>query len=599
MTYSREIVKGTSLVRSRGSSPALDLVLDEVVETAGAATTGADALRHLASLGGRRSPSVGIGGLPGFERLVADAVLDDGEWLVCRDLDPSDGRLALGLRPDGRPVLGGVDVPAGDRATSIAITGPRLAATVRRCASVARQRALAEDAEAAAEVEAWGDAGRRAAIDLVEDALLHTAPVLLHVRDATFTNFGAAPNLCGKELSWASPRSALSRLRDDPRGADSEQRILLVALRYLVACGGPAWIEEMNGQQLDVGAARRLAQHRLATYERLSGDAAGVHATPELVEALSAARSAAIRGADDRGTLRFRQIEGISFRKAEQWTSCEPASATAVPTGAIAALAVTGASARTIGELDRALDADWVRRVTRIESDELLRCGAEQLLADLLRSVIDDTEADFAMSRGVRDVRTFAALEAAGCLAEVEGWDLDDYFCLVLPAERLLDTGVCTASSLVDGLAAIAGRMRFNSWHFLPPSTLGEIDPRRDHFYSPVVPDLAEWVDQRHQGHVEQHVRFSIRYPLAVRSWGSEHAGLADVRVCRRAAPFTATDLRVVRSYALVVQAVSSALLRNAEAIDADFVFSSFDRAWSERLVAAGRPSSALGSSLV
>jgi hypothetical protein len=72
------------------------------------------------------------------------------------------------------------------------------------------------------------------------------------------------------------------------------------------------------------------------------------------------------------------------------------------------------------------------------------------------------------------------------------------------------------------------------------------------------MPDMAEWVDQFHGGHVRAAVRYSIRSPgpeildVPLRISGHEFRGFYDVRVVRiEGAPFGIEDLKIVRAHSI------------------------------------------------
>jgi hypothetical protein len=84
----------------------------------------------------------------------------------------------------------------------------------------------------------------------------------------------------------------------------------------------------------------------------------------------------------------------------------------------------------------------------------------------------------------------------------------------------------------------------------------------------PTMPDMAEWVDQFHAGHVRAAVRYSIRSPgpeildVPLRISGHEFRGFYDVRVVRiEDVPFTIEDLKVVRAHSVWMGHIWRAIL--------------------------------------
>jgi hypothetical protein len=115
----------------------------------------------------------------------------------------------------------------------------------------------------------------------------------------------------------------------------------------------------------------------------------------------------------------------------------------------------------------------------------------------------------------------------------------------------------------VRTLAAYSARMRFNTWHYLP-HTLGIADraaSRPDWFFAPTMPDLTDWSDQHHTGHVAFGVRYAIRVPIGIEYDGRPLPGLYDLRVMRTGAPpFTFGDLRRAVAAGLLLRQLYQAM---------------------------------------
>lgn len=575
------------LSAQRASSPALAELLEEVVDSSDRAADVSEALHVLASLDGRRDAASGVAGLPAKERARYGAAEE-----LCAGLPnevgiaPGGSVWSIGLRCDGRPFLSDALPPEHSVVARRRIAvNDALERRVAVAAGVLTRIEEADDAEAIAHVERLGPEGIAERLAVVYDALVHTAPLILFARGETYTNYGTDPNLAGKEIAPYSERCALAGVIDGT--ASLEECQVFVCLDLLVRFGGPPWMEAFNGVQLGVSTVRSFAAERLGRYRELRGRRAVSPPAEDdgLARVLHAERAALDTEARDRGIIRHRKIEGIGFRKTEEWTRIP------VPPELPERLAVVldrayGRRVRTVDDL-LVTDRDWVAEATVADRDGLFPTAAEGLLGELLTAAIDDLEADYSMTRGVRDVAAFVSLEREGRLALVEHWDLDAYYCMVMPRADTSGALQTAPTRMVESIVAIAGRMRYNSWHFVPPSTIAEIDVRRDYFFAPLLPDLAEWVDQRHRGHTEQQVKHSIRYPVAVPSVSGEHGGLADLRVCRRSRPFGESDLLISHTYAMAIRGLLAGLFANADVIAPGFTFGAYDEDWSARLVAS------------
>jgi hypothetical protein len=132
-----------------------------------------------------------------------------------------------------------------------------------------------------------------------------------------------------------------------------------------------------------------------------------------------------------------------------------------------------------------------------------------------------------------------------------------DFFCCIVGSSHLARQFGSRLSG--DVFRAVQARMQFNRWHFIPGNfPRSSVPDNRHYFYPPTMPDLAEWVDQFHAGHIRAAVRYSIRSPgpeildVPLRISGHEFRGFYDVRVVRiEGAPFTIEDLRMVRAHSI------------------------------------------------
>lgn len=374
------------------------------------------------------------------------------------------------------------------------------------------------------------------ALDRIAYALTHMAPVLFYVDDRVYTNLDKSGSLPGKSLSVDDPRCLLRRLRERPVDEwDPVDTCFVVCLDALLASGPPVRAEEFNGAQLLPGPLREFLTGRITAYGALpSGSELG-----SLAAQCAAARAAAL----DAGATPYRVINGLNLHKREELLP-EPAP-------------VPWPIARQVARFRQARYAPAG-----------FGSGFEAALHDLLRLTAEEFEADVAMSRGPR--RLPALLDDPFALRT------NDFFCCVVPRAAFDRWFGGDRDGLARALAAYSARMRFNTWHYLPHS-LGIADARlrEDWFFAPTMPDITEWSDQQHTGHVAFGVRHAIRVPFGITHGGRFHPGLYDLRLMRTGSPpFTVADLRGAI-------AVAGELARLYEEFLPDI--DDFDRDWYQR----------------
>jgi hypothetical protein len=169
----------------------------------------------------------------------------------------------------------------------------------------------------------------------------------------------------------------------------------------------------------------------------------------------------------------------------------------------------------------------------------------EGVLHEFLTAAAEAFDADVSMSRGPQ---TFDPLRAEpGPDADPFGLGTGDFYCCVTPRQAFVQRFGQDRQGLVRALSAYSARMRFNTWHYLPHTlAIAEREPgREDWFFAPTMPDVAEWSDQHHTGHVTFGVRYAIRVPFGIRYDGRALPGLYDLRLMRTSPPpFTVAELR-------------------------------------------------------
>ncbi|MCX4527182.1 MULTISPECIES: hypothetical protein [unclassified Streptomyces] len=456
-----------------------------------------------------------------------------------------------------------------DYQVELALAKDRWYASVSDC----RQWLMAADAD-----------GRRALLDVLTEAALRTAPFILYAGGRRYTNFRDQNNLTGKTLRPGHPDCVLSSLATVPLELWSDSDVLLVVcLTLLVRSAGYGRIEEANGTQLTLDHVALLLERTRTAYNAASGAlppvpapaSHGVAALGELARAL-AGRRGELMGS---GVQLYREIYGPLMHKIERVAGPVKDDALRLEAELCARLRerlpVTG---DTLAGQTAGLEAapGWLA----VPHGEF-GTGLESLVYETVRAAAEVFDADFAMSRGMRSLPALVAALRSESFSEIAGWEIPHFFCCVVPSPEARRLFGGSAAHLADTSWAISSRMQYNSWHFLVGNLpkVPEI-AARDHFVPPVIPDIAYYSDQHHNGHVAARVRFTVRSPQAVEVLGRKFNGFMDLRLLRcEGLPFDEQDLLAAhRTSGFIAGATSLAATLVAGGTDVEVT--SFDSPW-------------------
>ncbi len=521
-----------------------------------------EVLADLLSFGGRLPLGDGADALAELDRRLWEALASRPE-IVLSPEPPSRGTVLeafsneLGrvhLRPAGlpRPDYG---PRAGPHTHGWIAVPPEL----YREARAAADAALAEEAALRTRCDALFASDPELAdpdrvLDAVDDAVRHVEAVMLYLDDEllalierhkTLIDSNGRPGLC-------------SRLRGrNPCSWTSGERLAVVALRALFLSGRSIRFEEFNGKEL---TARRLLaklSELARAYEPFGLELPAADAGPL---ALAASIGRAAQRAIGQPRLRYRYVNGLTFFKAERWTRVADTPDLPLPARVLALHeAWLGRPPEGTPEevFDRLAEAAVYGRVELPDeafSGRAATTPVELLMEEMVVAVLFAAGADYSMSSSLRDLRWLTVADRA---ARLEGIvDLEPrphFFCAVASRPGL-------AAELGERLAphvyhAVQARMEFNRWHFIPGNfPESEVPRTRHYYYPPVMPDLAEWSDQRHSGHKRGGVRYSIRTPgpdmgePPLTLAGQAYRGFYDLRAVRmEGSPFNVAEMLAVR----------------------------------------------------
>jgi hypothetical protein len=529
-----------------------------------------EAVETALTLGGHVPREVSLRALATRAACAVEALWGAGWRLSDHRCQPltSDGPVAfageIGLGTDGRLRI---RTPADPPLSGTALVGRPRAVSWPAGALVRYTEALnlAQDrnARALADCRTWlehlGDAERDAQLERLREATLRTAPVVLYQEGQPYTNFRDRNTIVGKTLWPGHPDCVFSRLKGMPVHLWCDEDVLLVVcLLLLIRSGGAGRIEEANGTELNLDNVAHVLHRIRRDYDAVG---AGPPLRPAQTVTVAALHDLAGRLAEARDRVirerqLYREIHGVLLNKVERVAARTGADVEwrerALVDRLTHRLPMVG---RCLDHLGAALAVapGWL---TRPHGE--FGTGLESLVFEAVTASTEVFGADFAMSRGMRDLTALVTAMRRADWATIVGWELPDYFCCVVPsaqAERHFPGGV---TQVADVAWAMSSRMQYNSWHFVP-GNLPEAAARcrRDFFIPPTMPDLAYFSDQHHHGHVTARVRFTVRSPQAVAILGRTFKGFIDLRLLRcDGEPFVEADLLAAhRLSGLIAQA--------------------------------------------
>jgi hypothetical protein len=520
-------------------------LLMEVARTALQQHSAVAAADHLLTYNGRTPLSMGISSLP-VPALAAYSILRDHDvhlvpkrgmaatsWLfLCKD-----GRVSLtepNTARSGSPAQDVVGIPI-----NLFWSDDALALFQQK--RLALQRQANEDL---IEVREWlqsisADELKRVLTEL-HMACAHAAPLLLYVNESVYSNF-RKNNLTGKVLLPSSEQSLFNQLPISARDRWSGDDAIFIYCAHLVMrSGGASRLEELNSTQLLPYRVAEYLARKAGQYRAFGG--LNLDVTPPRGYEAKENRAnilAANRAVMASRCLPYRRIWGLTLNKQENFLSPD-----VIRLSESEILPQIGLSIRD--RWGHQVDShtawllflqDWVPLVVagRIEVHQAIFANPfEELLHNIVQTIVAYTKADIGMTRGMRSLLSLSDALSRQVWQEVVDWELPYYYCCVVLSDRIVNDFAESPEQLADMLWAIAARMQYNAWHFIPGNLpVCDAVTQRDYFFPPTVPDISEWSDQHHRGHVVNGVRFAIRAPIPVTVGGRSFAGFADVRLMR------------------------------------------------------------------
>jgi len=323
-------------------------------------------------------------------------------------------------------------------------------------------------------------------------------------------------------------------------------REFIFCLIIMGKSGAQTRYEEFNNTNLSIAS---LHEHLVAKYRAFSKDYANYNVSEilELAEKLKKVREQRLQD-----KFVYRLINGITLNKQEVVSHKLILQEQVLPNCLITFFSKYGIRVRCLRELSKACD-ELYRKYQYATSNELYPTVVEELLGKIVESARDELDSDIAMTRGIRDISGFVSRHVAGDYQSIINYKPLDYFCYVNVSKEV-ESRIET-NSLLKIVNAIAARMRFNSWHYVPGNFDKKLAGIRDYYIPPVLSDIANNSDLHHSGHVHARVKHSIRSPESISIQGHVYKAFVDLRLMRMSGePYSESDLRLANYYTAMIK---------------------------------------------
>jgi len=441
-----------------------------------------------------------------------------------------------------------------------------------------------EQAELDGILRRWADLGVLAArVREVADWVDRVETVLIYVGEETYSRSDAGTSTLLRDgLLTRLERSTLDTWT-------ASERLFVASMHLLFATGRAIRFEEFNGRQLTATALRTWLVTMWRRYAYAIGAPIPANLAGHPMELLAKEVGELSEAVNRSPWIRFRRITGLTFTKTEVLAELpRPRRSHCTLPALIGQFAEQAAGYAPDPALpaERAM-AQIVDAILTLPEDQA-RQGVERLLATIVYAAVVDLDADYAMSSAVRDISRLAP-DQDSRLGSILCLRKPDFFCCVIPhPSRLSDR---TEADISRVLWLVAQRMQYNRWHFVPGNfERAEVPRQRHYFFPPALPDLAEFSDLWHGGHVAAEVRNSVRAPGA-QLWrealdvgGSAHRGCFDIRAVRMSdEPFRREHLWTAVRYSGLVDALWRGVAARVNDGSAVPSITAFDRGWYER----------------
>ncbi len=388
-------------------------------------------------------------------------------------------------------------------------------------------------------------------LDFIYKNIYHIDPIIIYVNEQILSTFYFASNLYkdrrNSHLNLTNIEGStylLEKLYSLSVSEWSHEEMVFVYCAYwLLKTNNPSRIEEFNGCQLSVKRVHIFLNKKINLYSQklnLKADQQYKSTIPDKIETLQSLDIKILSNFQ-----KYRIMNGINLNKKELLMPKISHDKSNFP------IQLNGFFKDNYGmdieNYDNSYDFfyDWLSTQFLLNESDKELTPVEEVLRHFCLEAVEQLNADIAMTRGVRNFKSLIELTNNESYNEICKWSPSDYYCCVTPSKRLQEELKGKESIISNISKAVSRRMQYNCWHFIPGNLpIEQVPANRHFFFPPQFPDIAEWSDQHHLGHVNSSVRFSIRSPESLRIGNFNYNGMIDLRVMRKSgSTFTISDL--------------------------------------------------------
>lgn len=410
-------------------------------------------------------------------------------------------------------------------------------------------------------IRALMDVESRGALDTLLcqmiDAVQRVEAVFWYVNDLYFAAVERFTNL----VDTRRRGGVLNELKGKPLSIWTQDcKFLVAALHCLFLSGKSIRLEEFNGTNVTASSIHI----RLRALARMYTPGVGADTLPGPIFALARLIGKSSTQFIGRTQIRYRETNGISFRKVERLTlSSTLAVHHDFGVGSLEQEWLGSKTGRHIYAvmLDLSDHAIEAAVASATAGSELLPsvCKLDTLLEAVVASAVVTSHSDYGMSSAVRTPNSLYHNSVPEIANSVLNLTPNDFFCCIVCTAGLAERYEERLSKEV--FRPVQARMQFNRWHFIPGNLPRDtIKDGRHFFFPPTMPDIANWSDQFHAAHATAGVRYAVRAPgpdthqPPLYVCGIPYRGFYDCRVVRTdGQPYTVNDMLVVNEHARLI----------------------------------------------
>ncbi|MBN6860778.1 hypothetical protein JRG04_09795 [Staphylococcus capitis] len=384
-------------------------------------------------------------------------------------------------------------------------------------------------------------------IKFIKFNIYHMAPILLYVKDKTFSTFYNYNNLI-KEFDGDTEDFLLNDLPyKSAEKWDKAEKIFVFNMYLLLKSGPPSRGEEVNGIHFSLSFLKDYFNEKIKEYSHILKRETNSSLSLEK----QVARIYSLRKEIENSYLIYRYINGLNLHKEERY----------IDKSELAKL--NDGSLKT--DLEKFTSIKFKKdyyhyfcQIIEKNIDKEPYQMIEKIMDMIINKAIDRTSSDIGMARGFRAPLKFYEAHQKDKLEEIFNWGQNQYFCCVIPSSLMKDAFQDNSKILAGILTAISKRMEYNSWHYTPGNFLNNQTRITCHFYfPPVMADITMWSDQHHKGHVFAKVKHAIRCPGFIENGATIYNAFFDLRLMKQSgSDYSKNDLVIAIYYKEILKSL-------------------------------------------